>query len=217
LLPNGHALLDGCHDEAAIRVLACVDAFGNKTLNWFPTVAPTKQAAEVARGAVTRDSFQQRFEFLDSWAAYHGCWFCKCRRATDEDSYGVAMHGNVTREYRFLRPNTLRWNYVTVRVPRCPECRRAHYPWDRPTLLGGLAGFLLGLGVRLLVNCLAGGWFYGLLALSGCIALGGIVGSILNQRRFGREIRPLRYAKKHPDVRQRRQQGWAFGHRPPGA
>src|SRR5262249_24980836 len=105
----------------------------------------------------------------------------------------------------------------TLRVPRCPECKRAHYPWDYPTLLGGLAGVLVGLGGRALVNLLTGGWFGGLLVLSGCIALGGILGSILNRRRFGPEIRPLRYYKKHPDVQQRLKQGWAYGLRPPGA
>jgi hypothetical protein len=191
----------------------------NRTDDWFSAQPTLEQALETARGAAARDKLHENIETLRRNITFGACWFCKSRASHEDHAAPLLMYGNVRREPHGwdYSSYTLRWQTMTLKVPRCSTCARAHRPWDLRTLLGGLLGGLVGFGGYALVDWLTGQWFYGLLLISVLMVVGGWVGGILNRRRFGKGIRSLGHGKKHPEVKKLLSEGWSFGSRPAGA
>jgi hypothetical protein len=220
LLPADDPLLVGAHDEVALRVLACEVPYANLTDDWNSTLAGLEPAVGLARGEVARTRLHENLEIARRNRLLGCCWFCQRTKASGDEALSVAMYGNVRREQDhhdiMMNRYRIRWQTLSIKVPRCPHCKKAHHPWDYPTLLGGLSGAAAGFGACALIEWLTGKWFLGLLVMSALIVLGGVVGKLLNKRRFGWGIRGTSAAHLYPEVVQMRKDGWMFGEKPAG-
>ncbi|MET0647402.1 MAG: hypothetical protein ABW208_12325 [Pyrinomonadaceae bacterium] len=157
------------------------------------------------------------------------CWFCG-RRPPDRDS---ASEWEMHRETgvkddevaSIARPE---WEPVTVPVPRCAECKRAHERretfvdkgWKTGLLVGVLvavaallAGLLsvtvagLAFIVRRAVICVPAIVF-------GCAVAGGLVGWLFGKSSLPPGVRDQGTATLHPNIRRMESQGWKIGAKP---
>ncbi|HEX6182716.1 MAG TPA: hypothetical protein VFZ44_02315 [Pyrinomonadaceae bacterium] len=158
------------------------------------------------------------------------CWFC-ARRPPDRDS---ASEWEMYRETgvkdeevaSIAKPE---WEPVTVPVPRCAECRRAHDRRENFVEKGWKAGLLVGLAL------LAALFVLGLLGVGGLIVriftprraiviipvvvvgsgiVGGLVGWLLGKSSLPPGVRDQGAATLHPNIRRMEEQGWKIGAKP---
>lgn len=216
LLPDkSHPLREGISDEVALRLLGCQISFGNKTEKWKASVQLLKHAVFLAGSESVRNRIEQNLEVASNNLKFSSCWFCQDEPPVPEATIEVPMHGNVTREYVSYNTWRVRWQYLTVKVPRCLSCRKEHRRREKGILLGGLLGFLAGLGGFAIVDYATGKWFFGLLLISASIIVGGLIAS-WKWMRAGQEagVEPLGHKKKFHVIQDLRKQGWVFGSKP---
>jgi hypothetical protein len=217
LLPPGDATRDAAHDEIAACALRCQVAYGNKTENWKVSLELLEMAFPIAVGQALRDRIQENINTVKRNLEYATCWFCKQNPADDKAALEVEMFGDV-----HLIPTwqgtKITWRHGTVRVPRCAKCKSAHVREEACATVGGLLGFVLGIGASILiakivrdrdlrvVGCLA--------APFGLVGIGNVIGAAIGAALRPKGVKPESAMREFPRVKQLLSQGWNFGKRP---
>jgi hypothetical protein len=218
LLPRSHAALEAAHDQVALQVRSCLVTYANKTDNWEKALELTDLALEVAVGESARDRLredrakvQENLQFSEQVREFGTCWFCRKSSAEDGVAAQVEMHGNVQRY-----GNTVTWTKLTLEVPRCRPCRSAHRKSLAATVLGFLAGGLLGFPGCQMVNAAGDAVMAGLMLLGFLVGLGGLIGWAIGRAFLPEGVQPEGHKYQFSSVQRRVAEGWAYGGKPAG-
>jgi len=212
VLPAGNPTRIGALDEVALKALGCQIVFGNKTEQWPVCADLLKKILEIAFSESARSRIQQSIDTVNKNIEVSTCWFCGDGRAVTEASAEVKMYGNVQRTPTW-QGTRVTWNYGTVPVPRCANCKKVHKSsGDKPFALGCL-GSLIGIG-----SCIAmaqnahGDPFPVIIGLLFIII--SIVGGVIWNKSLLGGIKSESAKNQHPVVLEKRKNGWMFGERP---
>jgi len=159
------------------------------------------------------------------------CWFC-ARRTPDRDSASEwEMHRETgVKDEEVASISRPEWEPMTVPVPRCAECKRAHDRRERFVEKGWKVGLLVGLAL------LAASFLAGLLGaralfarilfaprtalilvpviVFGCGIAGGLVGWLFGKSSLPPGVRDQGLATLHPNIKRMEAQGWKIGAKP---
>ena len=145
LLPEGHPTRDGVHDEVALRLLACQIVFGNKTKKWEESLELLRSAIALAASDSVRSRIQTNIATLDENIELGKCFFCASNPADDKVKHEVKMYGNVITVPTYEGTHTT-WNKITLSVPRCESCKKAHGKVEDTAGFSALLGGIIGIG-----------------------------------------------------------------------
>jgi hypothetical protein len=230
LFPAGNSAREDAHDAVAARVRSAIVKYGNVKDLDNDVLKMLKMALGVAEGASARQAIESDMETVKRLIkeakeneVYLKCWFCKSKAPDLKDSASVAMYGNVTREWR---PGGARvkWQQNTLKVPRCPDCKRVHakvVSWG--TRFGAIGVALVILSALVILakepdakDKMAG---LGCVGLVACI----IVGLIFNGigKAIGRSVtlggaKPESEKMNFPSILEAKRLGWSVGTKPAG-
>ena len=160
------------------------------------------------------------------------CWFC-ARRPPDRDSASEwEMHRETgVKDEEVASIAKPEWEPVTVPVPRCAECKRAHDRREHFVEKGWKVGLLVGLALLAAVVILAllGVDLLGVPRLIivprralifvpavvfGSGIAGGLVGWLFGKSSLPPGVRDQSAATLHPNIRRMEEQGWKIGAKP---
>jgi hypothetical protein len=159
------------------------------------------------------------------------CWFCG-RRPPERDSASEwEMHRETgVKDEEVASIAKPEWEPVTVPVPRCAECKRAHDRRESFVEKGWKVGLLVGLVLlaAMFLSGLLGATALGarlLFVPSRAIILtpvivfgsgvaGGIVGWLFGKSSLPPGVRDQGSATLHPNIRRMEEQGWKIGAKP---
>jgi hypothetical protein len=209
-LPAKHRLRAAAHDEVALTLLECQIAYANRTQDWITSVALLEEALPVARSASARGRLQENLVIVRQNARALLCWFCETNSFDGNAAVSVPMYGHVT-HLDGKGGSQTHCQQCTVHVPRCGRCLSAHRWREGFTLLGGLAGGVIGFGGYEAVVYATDAWFLALLLLSACMVVGANLGSWWGQRRFARGIKNIGEKTRFPPIEHLKMQGWVLG------
>jgi hypothetical protein len=214
LLPVVHPAREGAHDAVALRVLACQDAFANKTENWTRCVEVLEAAVPLATGDSTREKMQQAVEITakarQNQAEYGVCWFCRQNKPADKANYDIKLYGNVQQS-----GNRMQWQNKTLSIPRCITCNNFHQRDNNWRVIGGGVGLLMTLGSCAAVrDSNAGAAFFWLgFAL---VLIGSYIGHLVARSTTPNTIKPFNHGQSHPSLQRAiLLGGWRIGAKPP--
>jgi hypothetical protein len=207
LLPEGDATWESAHDKVASQILSSDIAFCNETRNWRTSLELLEQALPIAASASVRQRVEKNIEIDKGNLEYSTCWFCKKRPAEDKAVAEVKMHGDVTRTPTFEGTH-IEWRKITVKVPRCKQCKSVHSRETSIKVSLPIVGFILAWVVGAAVN---NGWA-GFGVFVACFAAGFIIPLVT--RPSG--MKPDSYKREFSSVKELKSQGWEFGEKPPG-
>jgi len=161
------------------------------------------------------------------------CWFC-ARRPPDRDSASEwEMHREtLTKDGEFSSIVESSWEPLTVPVPRCAECKRAHDRREHYVERGWKVGLFVGVVLVTLLLLLGYmeiplldvgdvviiAWQPPLLIVPviafGCGIAGGLVGWLFGKSSLPPGVRDQGAATLHPNIRRMEEQGWKIGAKP---
>ena len=205
LLPTGNPVRDGAHDEVAMCGLGCQIVYGNKTENWKKSLTILEKFAKIASGESVRIRIGENLAIVRSNYEYGLCWFCGERKGDDDSTVETKMHGEVDRT-----GYNIQWRYLTVKVPRCRECRSNHAASENFPIWGVAVGG--GLGVA---GCsvIGDGVGFAVFLLLGIV--GGIVGNTMAKNK-SLTTKALSTKNEFRSIKDLLSRGWSFGEKPPG-
>ncbi len=230
LLPAGNPTRDGSHDEVAICALSCEIVFGNKTSDWSKSLEFLNRVHSIAVTDTARSRIEQNIEIFKSNIEYHSmyktCWFCKKNTCVDSAGIEVKMHGNVRKEWAGYNMTRTVWNYVTIKVPRCTECKTIH---SRRSIAIAICIVTIIATLFLYDNVISsilefmnmeiddaynGHYFLSIAALS--ITTGLLANFLIRKNFIKNNTNSLSESKKNnfPLIQSKLKEGWAFGERP---
>lgn len=147
------------------------------------------------------------------------CWFCEQSSADDASAATLEMHagGFVGKSTQYYVSDT-----ATLPVPRCARCKDVHDRVEGYVGKGGILGLLAGVVAATLVlyksglDSIADSWkmLIGVIVFFGLI--GGTVSWVLVRILVPKDIKDQREREQHPLVKQKIQEGWIIGPKPPG-
>lgn len=223
LLPQGHPVRQGLHDDMALAARHCVVTYGNATKDWKPCLHLTERILTLPIAPSVRERIEGDVKSLRDNINAAQCFFCKRNSADEAASVVVNVYGDVS-ETRTLSGTKVNWRQVPVRVPRCPLCKAAHrrasgWPWA-----GGGIGAVAGLMVGAAVGAAGGaagkssdsvccGVLVGVVVLG---AIGLAVGSAVGKSQLPAGVAPANRASGYSAVKELEGQGWHVGDKPPG-
>jgi hypothetical protein len=159
------------------------------------------------------------------------CWFC-ARRPPDRDSASEwEMHRETgVKDEEVASIAKPEWEPLTVPVPRCAECKRAHDRREHFVEKGWKVGLLVGIALLAALAVL------GLLGVAtlpaqiifvprraiilipaiffGSGIVGGLVGWLFGKSSLPPGVRDQGAATLHPNIRRMEEQGWKIGAKP---
>jgi hypothetical protein len=117
-------LRESVHDEVALCAL-------KNTISYQVETSDDKQALElvnlisnIAVSQHAKNRVKTNYDIFKSNIEYHQeyeiCFYCKENPKDEKASIDVKMHGDVNRNYY---TNKITWNYRTIIVPRCNDCK----------------------------------------------------------------------------------------------
>jgi hypothetical protein len=155
----------------------------------------------------------------DDEAYVEKCWFCEAAQAQPDAAATVEMHtggfAGKGREYRVL-------DTTTVPVPRCARCKAVHDRLEGRVAKGGAAGLLVGVVAGLVTLNLMGVdsvidfWRALLIEVILFGMAGGVLAWALGRRSLPEGVKDQRARELYPGVRQKTDEGWTVGPKPPG-
>lgn len=210
-LAEDDPVLRGARDEVAGRVMRCAVGYGNATDDWRTTRELLERAQPIAMTPSVRDRIESNLETVRANLTYGMCWFCGDNRADQSAAYEVKMYGDVERPFTGSYAGRVSWKKLTVSVPRCATCNAAH---------GHRYNGLLGLGcvTNVVLTALAI-WLFATGHPATGFAL--LVLDFFVFRAAVRARPPEPQPKDLPSVRdftpirERLDEGWLFGEKPP--
>lgn len=128
---------------------------------------------------------------------------------SDADEVEVKMYGDV-KNYG----DRITWQYLTVKVPRCETCRKAHARIENFTWAGGILGGLLGLPGCIAITDDSGAWFGGIMLMAGLAAIGSGIGYLIGRSTTPKEIKSKTDYNKFSQINELLNRGWHFGEKP---
>ncbi len=149
------------------------------------------------------------------------CFFCKERPAEAKEACLRSMHFILNVERR-ITGKTVTYLKEEVQVPRCRRCATWHRRYRGATLIGGLAGFVSGAILGLIMagsrqdrSFHWGVWVAAAVATGVLVTPLGALAGYLGTRPFmPGDIRPFRYSKEFHRYRELRSRGWKWGGEP---
>ena len=221
VLPAGHPMRDGAHDEVALRALACQIAYGNQTENWQGSKALLEATVPVAASASARGRIQENLTIvsanLERQELIGTCWFCKTQKPDAKSELAVKMYGEVERIPTWEGVK-ITWKHGTIQVPRCATCASAHST-DTAAGCVGCLGVLAGLG-----SCFGymdtmgeGHGLEGSLIGAGVIIATGVLVHYMTRKASPLGSKPQGYFAEFPTVKELTAKGWAVGEKPSNA
>lgn len=231
LLPAGNTARDSMHDEVAQHALASLVVYGNKTENWQVVLPVIDRILPLAVGPQVRTRIEENRTSARNNLTLALCWYCGKNTPDKHCAYEVKMYGNVTRTpfWEYGRTGThVQWQSGSVQVPRCTSCKAYHdsntAASNRITCGGCLTGLLLGfVAAFLIVSALGSGVGANgfLIGLGIFVVINVITGSITlsldNKRKKATkrpEIRPVNEYSTFPAIQLMLTQGWKVGEKP---
>ena len=161
------------------------------------------------------------------------CWFC-ARRPPDRDSaseWEMYRETGVPDDKEVSSIVKTSWEPMTVPVPRCVDCKRAHTRRERFVEWGWKYGLLFGIAIVALL-LIFGYWGIPLIAVGdsliiwrpplilvpfvvlACGIAGGLVGWFFGGSSLPPGVRDQGAATLHPNIRRMEEQGWKIGAKP---
>jgi hypothetical protein len=152
-------------------------------------------------------------------ASKNQCWFCEDLLADNESAAVIEMHlgGFVGKSTQYHVFET-----AILSIPRCAPCKSIHDRVEGHVAKGGVGGLLLGIGSALLIlyqsgfDSITDTWkiLIGVIIFFGLI--GGTVSWMLGRVWIPKNIKDQRAREKYPLVKQKLEEGWTIGPKPPG-
>lgn len=143
-------------DRLANQVIQCgIDSF-NATHNDEPGLPLYEYGSLVAVSLETQERAKENLNSCKEWIKnkiYYFCWFCGENQPDSNAAFSKTIYKETSRS---SFPSSVRFSYVSIPIPRCSECRE-------------LQGRSLGKYWMGLI-----GW------LSGCAAIGTIIGAVVD-------------------------------------
>lgn len=139
------------------------------------------------------------------------CWFCSLREASDKNTYGIDMYGEVDAR-KSAAATDVAYRVRHVEVPRCADCARRHSLARQATILSAIFAVvaiaaLLSIIFQWTSSLVSGIWLG--------LAIGLALAALLAARLVQRGIHPLRKShSKYPEVQELLKQCYRFGQRP---
>jgi len=206
LLPEGHVIRESVHDQIASQILGCAVSFGNKTDDHEKLLKLAKSALSISVSASVRQRIETNIETINNNLKYTTCWFCKVTRASNKAIVSVNMYSNVSRESTWTGTK-VHWQRLTVRVPRCENCKSIH---DRTNLIIWLS-VICGIVLAFLIGAITNGWLGFLIFL-----IVTVTGVVVAPNLKPKEIEKQKHKLLFPDVQKLISQGWSVGDKPSG-
>jgi hypothetical protein len=222
LLPAGDQnrmdAIDGVADMAMNGIFAQANEVKESLTSCLPLL---EQVLSWAAGETTkqraRDNlnvFKENLAFREKEKVFTTCWFCKKGTPDSGGEAKVDLYGQVWRDGRVLR-----WKTISAPVPRCTGCRTAHRRTENRSGVGGLVGFVLGLGGAIAFFVVAErspecgtvvASFFGVAMTTG-------IGASIGRSSSPATTRPVTDAQQFPAIQEKLKEGWKVGTRPPDA
>ena len=216
LLPAGHPVRDGMHDEVALTALSCQITYGARTDDWKDSLALLEMALPIAAGGAARARIEENIAIVKRNLQASTCWFCGQARADDAAAVEVKMYGEVTRTPTFVNGSfgtRLQWRQGTIKVPRCAGCKALHQRSSNTMavalgIVGAIVGAVLSLATAQVV-CVIGGLFIG-----ACI--GAAAGENIDKNRFKlpQGVKAQTDVDGYPAIADLKKKGWQLGEKP---
>ncbi len=212
ILPEENPVRDGADDEIALAVLDCAIVYANEFNKCQEPSQLTEAALQIVASESARERVESNHKICRGALRYEICHYCGENSAAEDAAHEVPMHGDVERGW-----DGVRWRHLTVNVPRCLECKKAHNRRNVAAGIGGVAGGLVEVG-----GCIdnwpddsdLGTLVIAALVLAAFVSAGAGLGYL-----FGRIITPGRILPESKfddfeDVMQLKSRGWEFGEKP---
>jgi hypothetical protein len=140
----GDPILDGARDEIALKALACLIAFGNRTEGWAESLRVMETVLPIAVGDSARGRIERNLQVVRNNHSLGVCWWCGVNKGEDAKAVKKSFHRDVQRIPTGYNQVRITWRQSEISVPRCGECASRH-------LSTGIAGGVAGTAVGLLV------------------------------------------------------------------
>ena len=137
----------------------------------------------------------------------HMCFFCKGKKNNPDKSAEVEVKMHKVTERTSYQ---IKWNTLTLTVPRCMECKKAHAKNDTYTWIGSIGGGILGL----ILSSVFGLWF---LCMVGFGAAGFGIGNWIGKNETRKKTKDNGEWTSSPLVKLAQAEGWVLGEKPPEA
>ncbi|MET2984071.1 hypothetical protein [Aureibaculum conchae] len=207
LLPDKSPIREGAHDEIGLTALGFIIAYSNKTeddLEDALKILEDIKSIVLGESAVSRVS--QNYDIIkknyDSKRIYNTCFFCKTNKPNGKSSIEQPMHGEIEKQLLY---NSITWRHLTVKVPRCEQCKKEHQKEDTIITLGVIASIILGI---LFASLFSSFWVFVILATIGIVM--SIRLGIKSNKTAGRST-----FKQFPEIKELLARGWTWGASPP--
>lgn len=208
LLPKDNTIKEGAHDEVALAAISLAISYANASSDWETVLPIFEELSKIAIGESARERVKKNYEIYKSNVEYDKiykkCFYCKTNDTDPGSEVEVKMHGDIKKDYY---TNKITWRYLTVKVPRCENCKKQHVYQDNSTGYGFGIGLLLGIGG---CNVVKPGGFWALLVLT---VVGSIIGYMIGSSK--RKTASVDTHKNFPQIKALTEVGWAFGEKPP--
>jgi len=212
LVSPGEKRREELRDEVANAALACLVRYANATEDWKTVIPLTESTEKIAATSELRARVSENLETAKGNLELRTCWFCKDRIPEERTALKIPMHGDIQREYHFLRGTQVRWRRHDIEVPRCATCAAAHQRIDSGTWSGVAFGFLAGFGGCFVTFDTSG--FWALVVFVVCTVIGANVGKHMAESKVPSGVAPVSRGREFPVVLGFRNRGWEFGEKP---
>lgn len=210
LLPEGHPVRDGAHDEVGLTVLKLTLIGHGGSVDDATAEDLLDRAADVAETQPAIGRILENLRVVEANVIWTTCWYCGGQAAGAADVNPVPMWGDLARRPTRLGTEVT-WRTGSIKVPRCAGCRSGS---DRLTLavkLLGQATWLLVVFAVVVGIFAAAHWSAGLVLM--VLALIPYVVRLVLKRSLSEDERRTR---EFPAVAEQLAAGWLIGVGPPG-
>ncbi len=208
LLPSDSPIREGAHDEIGLAALGFIINYSNKTNddNLEEALNTLEDIKSIVLGESAVSRVKQNSDIIkanhESKRTYNTCFFCKTNKPDKKSTIKKPMHGEIKKEYLY---NTITWKHLTVKVPRCVECRKEHQKEDTIITIGVIASIIAGI----LFGNLTSSFWVGFIIIGIGIVIS-IVQGLKSTKTAGRST-----FKEFPEIKELLAKGWTWGASPP--
>jgi hypothetical protein len=205
LLPDDNTIKEGAFDEVALTGVSMAISYANATEDWESVIPVFEELKKIVIGESASNRVERNYEIfknnIEYDRLYNTCFFCKKNKADVSAVIEKPMHGEVQRLY-----SKITWRHLTVKVPRCNECKKQHNTVDSYTWGIGVLSVIIG------IICWAKiyeGGFWAFAIISG---IGFLIGYLVGTS----QCKTSKYGiyKEFPQIKELISQGWTWGSEP---
>lgn len=207
LLPGESPLREGAHDEVALGALNIIISYVNgngdnlekvlKILEEITFIVLGESAGSKVR--MNQNIIQKNFEYNQ---IYNKCYYCKENNPDDNSSVEVKMYGDVEKNYY---SNQITWRHLTVKVPRCLNCKKEHTKQNSISWIGSIISVIIGISIGSAVSNFAAFLFIAGIGIAVSISIGSSSVKIPKRSNYN----------EFPQIKELLEKDWTWGERPP--